>query len=365
MTKDNQRIFIVTYDYPPSNGGIARLCFELKRNLEKQNRKVTIITRKNEGRDADNDLNVIRLSDKRGVLEFKTLLYLRSHVTAHDIIITGNYHPEGMVALLSGRKTYILAHGAEYLEGNNFFRKQIWPIYRRIILNKAACVIANSHYTEKLVKLCAPKAKTCAVPLAVDIDKFHPTCSKWDDGRLHLCSISRLEKFKAQDFVIESIAALPTSYKHSIRLHIGGKGSYKEELEQMVISLGLNEIVSFEGFISDDQLCDFYSQAHVFILCTREEPANRNVEGFGLVFTEAQACATAVIGTRTGGIPDAVEENNGGWLIKQDSKEELLSLLVKLVDDRSLAIREGEKGRKRMEAEMTWARYTAQICNIV
>lgn len=31
MQTSNKHIFIVTYDYPPSNGGIARLCFELKK----------------------------------------------------------------------------------------------------------------------------------------------------------------------------------------------------------------------------------------------------------------------------------------------------------------------------------------------
>ena len=360
-----KQIFIVTYDYPPSNGGIARLCFELKKNLEERNQKLTVITRRNDNTDAENDKNVIRLSYKRGLMEMQTLLYLWKHSSPDDIIITGNFHPEGLVALLSGRKTYILAHGAEYLIGNNFFRRNIWPFYRRFILTRAACVIANSHYTEGLVKKNAPTATTKAVPLAVDIKKFHPTYRKYGDGKLHLCSISRLEKFKGQDFIIQTIAALPPEYQKSIHLHIGGKGSYKKQLEQMVIDFGLSGIVSFEGFISDDKLCDFYSKAHIFILCTREEHDNRNVEGFGLVFTEAQACGTAAIGTRTGGIPDAVEENNGGWLITQDSKEDLQALLMKLVDNKSLAIEEGEKGRKRMESEMTWQRYTDKICKII
>ena len=59
-----KQVFIVTYDYPPSNGGIARLCFELKKNLEKRNQKLTIITRKNDNTDAENDKNVVRLSYK-------------------------------------------------------------------------------------------------------------------------------------------------------------------------------------------------------------------------------------------------------------------------------------------------------------
>lgn len=81
-----------------------------------------------------------------------------------------------MLSLLSNRETYILAHGAEYLAGKSFFRRCIWPTYRRFILRNASCVIANSHYTETLVKHCSPNAKTIAIPLAVDAIHFRPTC---------------------------------------------------------------------------------------------------------------------------------------------------------------------------------------------
>lgn len=77
-----------------------------------------------------------------------------------------------------------------------FFRRCIWPTYRRFILRNASCVIANSHYTETLVKHCSPNAKTIAIPLAVDAIHFRPTCEKYKDGLLHLCSISRLENLK-------------------------------------------------------------------------------------------------------------------------------------------------------------------------
>lgn len=226
-------------------------------------------------------------------------------------------------------------------------------------------MIANSHYTEKLVKHCSPNAKTIAIPLAVDAIHFRPTCEKYKDGLLHLCSISRLEKFKGHDFIIRTIASLPAKYKQQVRLHLGGKGKYKSALERMVTDLGLSDIVSFEGFIDDNKLCDFYSASHIFILCTREEADNRNVEGYGLVFAEAQACGTAVIGTRTGGIPDAVEENNGGWLIHQDAHEELENLLIKLIDDKSLAINEGRNARRRIEAKITWEHYVDQICDVI
>ena len=355
------RIVIVTYDYAPNNGGIARLCFEIKKGLERHSIPVLVVTLSNENPDLENDKNVIRISGQRGIVEWKILSYIRNNTTKDDIILTGTFHPDGLIGVLSGRKTYMLAHGAEFLPGKTLFRRLVWKIYRKFILKCAKCVIANSHYTERLVKECSPHAKTTTIPLAVDIDYFHPTVSKSDDGLLHLCSISRLEKFKAQDFVIEIIAALPENYRNKIRLKIGGKGPYKASLEQLVKDLNLSRLITFEGFIADNKLCDFYSAADIFILCTREEPENRNVEGFGLVFTEAQACGTAVIATETGGIPDAVTNGNGGWLIRQDSKEDLANLLKQLIDNPSLKIIEGNKARNRMITEMNWDRYITEL----
>ena len=93
---------------------------------------------------------------------------------------------------------------------------------------------------------------------------------------------------------------------------------------------------------------NFYSSQDLFILCTREEPELRNVKGFGLVFTESQSCGTAVIGTKTGGIPDAIKDGDGGWLIQQDNMNELHSLLIKLVDNKTLAWEQGINARERV-----------------
>ena len=107
MQTSNKHIFIVTYDYPPSNGGIARLCFELKKYLEKKGLNVTVICPQSTSTDAEEDNNVVRLHGRRGILELRTLKYLRKKTVPGDIVITGNYHPEGMLSLLSKRNLYI------------------------------------------------------------------------------------------------------------------------------------------------------------------------------------------------------------------------------------------------------------------
>lgn len=247
------------------------------------------------------------------------------------------------------------------MEGRTAFRRIVWERYRGWMLTKAKTVIANSRYTAGLVSKCSPNANVVALPLGVDNEYFHPTKPKHNDGLLHLCTISRLEKFKAHDFVIETISSMPEEYRNKIRLTIGGKGPYKDTLEKMVEEKGLKHIVTFAGFISDDELRDFYSEHDAFILCTREEKSTNHVEGFGLVFTEAQACGTPCIGTRAGGIPDAIDEGNGGWLIEQDNMCELKSLIESILLNKSILKEESAKALQRSATECGWNLYFEKL----
>ena len=355
------RLIILAYDYSPNNGGIARLCKEIRKQCIATGTDYLVVTPV-QGPDED---NVVRISGRRGVVEWRILRYLRSIRREGDVILTGTFHPDGLLAWLSGIPCYFLAHGAELMAGKTAFRRMVWERYRRWMLAKANKVIANSHYTARLVTHCSKKANVVALPLGVDNEYFHPTKSKHDDGLLHLCSISRLEKFKAHDFVIETIASLPEDYRNKIRLTIGGKGAYKATLEKMVAEKGLCDIVTFAGFISDEELRDFYSEHDVFVLCTREDKVNNHVEGFGLVFAEAQACGTPCIGTRAGGIPDAIDEGNGGWLIEQDSKEQLTSLLKRLVENKEEVEKQSACAISRIQASCTWNNYYANLLNLL
>lgn len=348
-----KRLVIFSYDFPSNNGGISRLCSEIYNQCHATRTPVLVIT----CCQGENKSDIIRIKEKRGLLDIKMFLQLKRCLKVGDIILTDTFHPAGFLAELTGYPTYILAHGAEYLPGNSFFRRKLFPQYRKHVLGKATKVIANSSYTKGLVLSCNPLSNVVALPLAVDNVHFHPTKDKSKDGLLHLCTISRLLKFKAQDFVIKTIAKLPNNYKSKIRFVIGGKGEYKTMLEKLVRDLHVEEIVHFCGFIPDNKLCDFYSENDVFILTTREEPCNNNVEGFGLVFTEAQACGTPTIGARTGGISDAIEEGNGGWLIEQDNEEELSKLLMLLIDNPNIKKIEGEKALKRIVNNCTWTIY--------
>lgn len=267
-----------------------------------------------------------------------------------------------MLCLLAGLKNvFVLGHGTEFLTGTSGFKAEFWlPVYAKWVLGRVKKVIANSNYTKSLIYKINPKASVLALPLGVNKGFFKPLPSK-TSNKLKICTVSRVLQFKGHDFIARSIAALPSTQRECIQWDIGGTGPYLAELKILVNDLGIAKNVDFKGFIPDEDLPQFYNDHDLFVLCTRASDDSTQVEGFGLVFLEAQACGLPVIGTNTGGIPDAVVQNNGGWLIEQDNQTDLLSLLVDFIRDPELLLAASLKARQRVEQSANWDVYCEKL----
>jgi phosphatidylinositol alpha-1,6-mannosyltransferase len=224
-------------------------------------------------------------------------------------------------------------------------------------------VVANSEYTAQLVRESAPDANVAAIPLGVDHRFFAPSdpeAAKRQfqvSGKYVISSVSRLQGYKGLDVVLDALAALPLDVRSKFVYLIAGKGPARPALEAKARELGVASMVRWLGWIGDEELREVYRASNLFVLCTRELPARQQVEGFGLVFLEAQACGTPVVGTEAGGIPDAIKSGEGGWLIPQDDAPALARILNALAEEPDRFLLAGKAARARVERECTWDAY--------
>lgn len=366
------KLILFSYDFPPSNGGIARLCQEIAVGQQNYFDEVIVLTRKTVGESNPYNFDkvlIVELPEKRIQCEKAAFAFLRKIKNKENYtILCGVWHPEATISILSGFKNvYVLGHGTEFLSGNSKFRKFIWlPIYAKWVLGKVKMNIANSHYTLKLIKKVNYKANAVALPLGVNEEFFKPNNKKEIGNQvLKIASVSRILQFKGYDFIAKTIANLPSDFRDKIQWNIGGTGSYLEGLKELVKDLNIEKNVFFYGFIPDEELPSFYNTNDIFVLCTREKVNSTSIEGFGLVFLEAQSCGIPVIGVRSGGIPDAIEEGNGGWLIEQDNEQMLADLLIELTENQELVKQEGVKARNRVIEKANWRIYNKKLFKII
>ena len=116
----------------------------------------------------------------------------------------------------------------------------------------------------------------------------------------------------------------------------------------------LRDSVRFLGGLSPEQLRGAYRRADVLVLPAIEAPGD--VEGFGIVLIEAGLFGVPVVGTRVGGIPDAVVEGETGLLAPPGDWDAIAERVVRVLCDRELAARLGEGGRRRASTQLSWRR---------
>lgn len=357
---------LFSFDYPPNDGGIARLCAEIAKG-----RAASVLSQQIPPGSAAPEIDALvpttRVRRARPWRELAAYRRLR-RLPPDTVCLSGIWYPEGLVATLARvRPHVILAHGAELFPPAQPWRRGVWRWLRRRVLESAGLVVANSHYTAEMVRALAPAARVVAIPLAVDHERFSPADrasarQKWGIGDHRVvCSVSRIHAYKGYETVLKALAALAPHERAQITYLIAGKGPDMEALQRRARELGVDQQVRWLGFVPDDDLPDLYRAADLFVLATQERPGEQSVEGFGLVFLEAQACGTPVVGTRTGGIPDAVTDGDGGWLIEQDDVSALAGIFSRLVADPVAFSEMGEQARQRVEREFTWEHYLMRL----
>lgn len=244
---------------------------------------------------------------------------------------------------------------------------------RRYVLSHARSVICNSRFTERLVRDIAPAARTVVINPAVDAWRFQPDMNRQDarqrlglpsDRRIVL-SVSRLDPVKGHETVFRAIAGLTTAERAELLYLIVGRGEHRLVLDALAESLGIANVVQFAGFVADEELPAYYAASDLFVLCSVMNRVAQSVEGFGMVCAEAQAAGIPVVGTNSGGIADAVVEGRGGWLIAERDAEALSDYLRALCRDVRPFREQGERGRARVEAELSWAAYVDRVIEVV
>lgn len=131
--------------------------------------------------------------------------------------------------------------------------------------------------------------------------------------KVNLLFVGRLVPYKGADMLIEAISKLPKEIQNRISLTIVGDGSEKANLKAIAQKLNLEHIVSFTGWIKQEETLEFYKKSDIFCF-----PSVR--EFGGAVVLEAMACGLPCIVVDNGGIGEYVTEETG-FKIDPVSKE--------------------------------------------
>ena len=258
----------------------------------------------------------------------------------------------------AGLRMGVLFHGLDLIRIPAMSRTQQW-IYRRT-LNGFNDVFTNSLFTAQCAELELGTGRPpWPIGCGITPDALPPSISQHTARRELgitngpvLLTVSRLERRKGVDRTIEALPRIRKRYP-SVQYIVAGDGIQRTQLEALARSTGCADCVHFLGQFPNEDKGKLYSAADVFVMPCRHIPS-RNVEGFGIVFLEAAHYGVPVVAGCSGGVPDAVVNNETGLLVAPEYPEDIARGVLELLDNPDRARRMAERARERVHAEYTW-----------
>lgn len=122
------------------------------------------------------------------------------------------------------------------------------------------------------------------------------------------------------------LAALPQIRQVIPNVHylIVGKGDDRPRLEKLIAEQQLQQCVTLAGFVSDDELPDYYNLCDVFAMPSK-------LEGFGIVYLEAMASGKPVLGSNRDGSTEALGHGRFGALVDPDDTDAIAHTLIQIL----------------------------------
>lgn len=277
-------------------------------------------------------------------------------------LIASKWFPDGLAAAWAQGEVnaplalFGYAHEFASHDGSTMRR-----LVQRHVLGRAdACLAIARHAEASFLATGVAPERVHRVGIGVDASAMRPAPDvaatlrarhQLGDRRVVL-TMARLVPHKGHLTVLR---ALPAVLEHcpEVTYVIAGTGPWRPQIEKCVATLGLGQSVLMLGRVPPEELAGYHTMADLMVMASEVRP-NSLVEGFGLVFLEANCCGTPVIGSYTGGIPEAVVHGGTGLLVPPEAPEALAAAMLRLLRDPELSRRMGTHGRERALAEFRW-----------
>jgi phosphatidylinositol alpha-1,6-mannosyltransferase len=315
------RLLLVSQDFPPETGGIQSYMGHLARRLQDQCEALTVVAPCSDKGDAAMDAGLafpvrrIRVHSSWLVLPLLARLPGLVRRTRSTHVLYAQWFPA-----LAGLRLPASVRQATVVHGRELLNHPLGAAGLRLaapVLRRLDAVIPNSRHTAGLLPDSVLPDRVHVVHPGVDSELFAPPAPAAQDalrqrlgiarGTPVVTCLTRLVSRKGVDTLISAATHLRTRHA-GVQVLVGGNGPDRPRLEALIAQADLGGTVRLLGRIPDADLPSFLSLG-VFTLLSRQEA--RDVEGFGMVLAEAQACGAPVVAARSGGMPEAVGPGAG------------------------------------------------------
>lgn len=246
------------------------------------------------------------------------------------------------------------------------------PLWKRAIariinspVNKVVCV---SEYGQRCLTTLdlLPKERHELVYNAVDLSRVNEETNRGSEfrqrysippERIVIVQVSWMIPEKGIPQLLETTRIL-VSKNPRVHFVLVGEGSYREQFMRDAAAMGIAEHITWTGLIQDPFGAGVYEAADIVCQLSEWE------ELFGWMIAEAMAYGRPIVATRVGGIPELVNDEVSGFLVKRDDPAAAAEKLDRLANDPNLRRTLGEAGRQVVKEKFDLKRNVAQLIRL-
>ncbi len=363
-----RKILLVTNDLGPRAGGIETFILGL---LDQLDGSQIVIYTASQLESADFDK---RLTEKTGVLivrDKSSILLPTPWVNRRVRAIALRYESEviwfGAAMPLAWMSGLLKRAGAKRIVAITHGHEVWWaklPPFKQIFAQSTKSIDVLTFLGEFTRSAMAPvvRAPCQMVQIApgISIEHFSPGAKSQRlidelklEGKQILVSVGRLVHRKGQDKLLEALPEILLTHPDIVLLFIG-VGPRQKKLDQLVRAHELSHYVRFVGRVTYDKLPEYFRLGDLFVMPSRSRLAGLEVEGLGIVYLEASACAIPVLAGASGGAPDAVIQGETGVVVDGSRVGEIARAVNELLDHPAQMAELGKAGRAWTQERWSW-----------
>ncbi len=180
-------------------------------------------------------------------------------------------------------------------------------------------------------------------PNGIDTTQFYPLPEMRRRSNRLIVTTSADTPLKGLRYLLLAVSRI--MQKRKIKLLVVGAPRKKGPIQKLIRQLGIGSFIRFTGVIDNGEYVRQYAQATAAVIPSL-------YEGFGLPAGEAMACATPVISTTGGALPEVV--GKAGILVPPADTDALVAAILWVLDHPGDAYRLGQAGYRRVRRHFTW-----------
>jgi len=311
--------------------------------------------------------STVRYVEYRSVSRWKRLTYqTRPLARQHEVAL---FHSTYIAPLMIPCNSLLTVHDILFKTHPLFFKKSLVMRNRLLVRHsakRAKQVHTISEYTRRALveKYRLSPDIVEVVPVGVDLERFHRRnpeagsehIEKQFGVKEYILTVGRLEPRKNHVGLIRAYSIVKERYKDVGPLVIAGQKDFGfDGIFKIRRHLGLEDSVKVLTTVDDNQLCDLYRAACMFVYPSF-------AEGFGIPPLEAMACGIPVVTSNVTAIPEVV--GDAALLVDPSNVEEIAHAMYQVLTDSILAADLSHKGRKQAE-KWSWTNSAQRYLNAV